>query len=156
MKRFEALWAAWDEGVSRGRDPATHLPLLSDEDLVELLAGAPESRRAERNIFATETLNRLNRARRALVAAALSVSDDMESILRTVEEQAQQAGERDALGGATPGYDERNAARESAIEHIQLARSMAALERASSKLSLLSKDALARARDPEMYVDARE
>lgn len=156
MKRFEALWAAWDEGSARGCDPAARLPLLSDEEVVELLAGAPESRRNERNLLATEALNRMTRTRRALVEVAHDVSADTQEVLRLVEESAQGAADEDAMHGASLDYDARNAAREAAIEHIQSIHALGALERASNRLELLRKDALAHTRDPELFERASQ
>ena len=70
MRRFEARWQRWDEDVRNGVSPPELLARLSDETMLELLAsGGGAERRYERNVLATEILNRLRRLRRDLAEA---------------------------------------------------------------------------------------
>lgn len=69
--RFAELWIRWDERVRTRADVPKFLAEAKDEDLIELLAGATaRDRKYERDVVATEILNRLGRRHSDLPAAA--------------------------------------------------------------------------------------
>lgn len=72
--RFGRLWERWDGSVEdRSAIPGV-LADARDEDLVELLAaGSAQDRKYERDVIATEVLNRLSRRRESLPVAAAEV-----------------------------------------------------------------------------------
>lgn len=77
--RFGELWRKWDASVQERADIPGFLERATDEDLVELLAGASAvDRKYERDIVATEIVNRLGRRHRDLPAAA-------DQVLRSAE-----------------------------------------------------------------------
>lgn len=77
--RFGELWRKWDASVRERADIPAFLARATDEDLVELLAGASAAdRKYERDIVATEIVNRLGRRHRDLPAAA-------DQVLRSAE-----------------------------------------------------------------------
>lgn len=72
--RFAKLWEQWDGNVRHRGDVPEFLKNAKDEDLVELLAAtSPTTRKYERDIIATEVLNRLHRRHHDLPNAASEV-----------------------------------------------------------------------------------
>lgn len=72
--RFASLWARWDAAVHDRSEIPAFLSDASDEDLIELLAGAPRGdRKYECDVVATEILNRLHRRHRDLPTVAHEV-----------------------------------------------------------------------------------
>lgn len=134
MQRFEKQWEAWFERARRGPSPTLVVSTLSDEQLIGLLAGAPSERRLERNILATEALNRLAAARRGLVEATEAVAQDLAHLTDVVSQSAVEAAERD---NDPVGYDERNSAREAALEHLRATEAVLALERTMRRMVVL-------------------
>lgn len=77
--RFGSLWLRWDGAVKDRSQIPAFLTEASDEDLIELLAGAPTGdRKYECDVVATEILNRLHRRNRDLPTVA-------EKVLRSAE-----------------------------------------------------------------------
>ncbi|HUR69976.1 MAG TPA: hypothetical protein VM370_12080 [Candidatus Thermoplasmatota archaeon] len=72
--RFAKLWERWDGDVGERSQIPAYLARATDEDLVELLAAASaKDRKYERDVIATEVLNRLHRRQNDLPAAAAEV-----------------------------------------------------------------------------------
>jgi hypothetical protein len=153
MRRFERLWTAWQERIARGESPGVFLPTLPDEDIVELLASAPDTDalRLTRNVIATEALNRLARARRAIVTLASDLSEEVVRLNAVVVDGALAAREEEAWL-PEEGREEREAAREAAIAHGQATGAMQALDELCRRASTLKLDSLAHTRDPAQYV----
>lgn len=85
--RFAKSWDQWDKSVRTRADIPRFLKEASDEDLVELLAGASKTdRKYERDIVATEILNRLGRRHRDLPAAAAEVLESAEAAYQAAAE----------------------------------------------------------------------
>lgn len=60
--RFAKLWEAWDTRIGAGESRQAFLVAAKDEELIELLAGeSARDRRIERDVIATEILNRMRR-----------------------------------------------------------------------------------------------
>ena len=77
--RFADLWKRWDGSVRDRSEIPDYLAQATDEDLIELLAGAPVGeRKYECDVVATEILNRLHRRNRAL-------PDVADEVLRSAE-----------------------------------------------------------------------
>lgn len=77
-RRFDRLWASWDERVQAGESESAILATLKDTQLAEMLAAdAGADRSLVRNLVATELGNRMGRAGRdssaAIVAATARV-----------------------------------------------------------------------------------
>lgn len=141
--RFERSWEEWDERIGDGAQPREMLADLSSEKIMQLLAGAGSERRYERDILATEVMNRLVRARH-------NVDDSMENVadlLGDVQSQGQRTREdvhkteevvarlqgSEALG--TDSAQELTAHSASAIVETLIA----GIERATSALERLEK-----------------
>ena len=78
--RFAELWSRWDERVRTRADVPSFLAQATDEDLIELLAGATgRDRKYERDVVATEIMNRLGRRHNDLPAAAAQVLSSAEA-----------------------------------------------------------------------------
>lgn len=78
--RFAELWVEWDERVRTIKDVPAYLAEAKDEDLIELLAGATgRERKYERDVVATEIMNRLGRRHNDLPAAAAQVLSSAEA-----------------------------------------------------------------------------
>ncbi|HUR67919.1 MAG TPA: hypothetical protein VM370_01635 [Candidatus Thermoplasmatota archaeon] len=65
-ERFGRHWETWRELRKGGKTPADLLPTIADETLVELLAYSRGGNDVERNVIATELLNRLSGRHRDL------------------------------------------------------------------------------------------
>lgn len=99
MHRYRRLWERWDGAVAAGRRPHEFLQEVSDESLIELLAGATEQRQYERDLIATELKNRMVRLHKAMkratdevVATVNLLTDavlDAEDIVHGVETAAE-------------------------------------------------------------------
>ena len=148
MRRFEALWEAWATRL-RPEGAAALLGELTDEDVIELLTAAPEGCRRERNLLATEALNRMSRARRVIVQSARDLTDELTSIQALVASSLLAARERDS-DAPLADQDVRNEAREQVLDHIR-AGSLSGLERLSARLVEGGEKSLATARHREMY-----
>lgn len=146
MQRFEKLWDAWERQARRDGPPTLVVSTLSDEDLIGLLAGAPTDRRLERNVLATEAINRLAAARRGLVEATEAAANDLAQLMEVVSQSAVAAAERD---NDPIGYDERNSAREAALEHLRATEAVVALERTVQRMVVLRDVAIAHAGGPD-------
>ena len=93
MRRFEGRWEKWDQAVRSGEKPASFLPKLTDESVIELLAaGDVHARRYELNLLAVEMLNRLARFRR-LLGEAVDASAHAINEAREHAETAAQAAD---------------------------------------------------------------
>ena len=89
--RFAKLWVNWDATVQSRADIPDVLRSAKDEDLIELLAGASaQDRKYERDVVATEILNRLHRRHSDLPAAAAEVLRSAEAAYEAAA-QGQQA-----------------------------------------------------------------
>lgn len=152
MRRFEKLWTAWQATSTSGASRAACLAALADEDVIELLTGAPPSHRLERNLLATEALNRMSRARVAIVEAARDASEEFERVHSVVAEGIVRARLEDD-GPDSEARDERNETRERALDHIRSMGALLALERLSAHLARVRDASLAHTRHPEMYLD---
>lgn len=83
MSRFENRWRRWDDAIREGKQPTEFLPQISDDSLVELLAGGDiRARRYEMDIVATEILNRLRRTREGLHQAAIAATVGIDNVDR--------------------------------------------------------------------------
>lgn len=72
--RFALTWTKWDERVHSPREATSFLTSAKDEELLELLAGESEKdRKYERDIVATEVINRLSRRSMELPGGATTV-----------------------------------------------------------------------------------
>lgn len=101
MRPSAGGWSAWDAALIQGKSVQDTLPLLSDEDIIELLAsGEPEPRKYELRLLATELANRLVRFRRLVDGASVEARDGLK--------QASRAAAR---------ADDRTAAAAQTIEH---------------------------------------
>lgn len=110
--RFERAWAEWDDKLEDGKEPPELLAELPSEKILQLLAGAGKERRYERDLLATEAMNRLGRARRGLDEAA----DEVAELVKDVEAKGEKVRENvhdteevvarlqgsEKLGGNTP------------------------------------------------------
>ncbi|MEA3199908.1 MAG: hypothetical protein QOE90_1336 [Thermoplasmata archaeon] len=153
MQRFERLWTQWQERVARGESPAAFLPTLPDEDVVGLLAGAPDTCTTglTRNLLATEAMNRLRRAHRAIVTVATDLSEELLRLHAEVVEGVLAAREDEAWLPEA-GRREREAARELAIAHAQATGAIEALDQIARRAGAFKLEVLAHTRDPEQYV----
>src|SRR5581483_8738951 len=129
MRRFERLWSAWDEKLASGASPASLLASLTDEDVIELLAGAPDTERQRviRNVLATEALNRVSRGRAAIAQMASDVSDTMLRLKNAVIDGAVAAREDEAFLD-DEARAAREAARQAAIDHARSTGAVAAMD----------------------------
>lgn len=79
-ERFARMWTEWDEKAGDRKDVPHYLRGAKDEDLVELLASSSQKdRKYERDVIATEILNRLHRRHRDLPSAADAVLESAEA-----------------------------------------------------------------------------
>lgn len=85
QNRFARAWNEWDEGVEEGKQPTDMLAELPSEKIMQLLAGAGRERRYERDILATEAMNRLAKARRRVEGSTKEVAD----LVRSLEDQGE-------------------------------------------------------------------
>lgn len=85
--RFGRLWERWDSRVRDRSDIPLYLTEAKDEDLIELLAAsAPQERKYERDIIATEILNRMRRRTTSLPSAASEVLRSAEAAYEAAAE----------------------------------------------------------------------
>lgn len=96
MQRFEGTWRAWDAHARAGERAVDLLLRLSDESLIELLASAGDGRRYERNLIATEILNRMRWLRRELSETASLADEAVEESRRAAAAAAQSVHESEA------------------------------------------------------------
>lgn len=89
QNRFERVWNEWDAAVEKGKEPRELLSEFSSEKIMQLLAGAGNERRYERDILATEAMNRLVKARRRIEESTQEVAD----LVHEVQEQGQKTRE---------------------------------------------------------------
>lgn len=87
--RFARAWNEWDDRIEEGKKPGEMLSDFSSEKIMRLLAGAGKERRYERDILATEAMNRLIKARHRIEGSTREVSD----LVQDVQEQAQKTRE---------------------------------------------------------------
>ena len=147
-------WSLWEQRLATAPSPAKLLTELTDEDIIELLTGAPADRRRDRNMLATEALNRMARARTVIIDAARDLSDELSHIQGVVAEGIQQARSHDEAEAASADQlDVRNEAREEVLDHIRTGGSFSGLARISAHLVKVGEDTLAHTRHPEMYSD---
>lgn len=155
MRRFERLWSEWEAKLAGGAPADSLLSSLTDEDIIELLAGAPdaEHRRVARNVLATEALNRMSRGRHAIARMASDVSETLLRLKNAVIDGAIAAREEEAWLD-DEGRAAREAARQAAIDHARATGAVAAMDDLARRVGELRRDALAHARDPERYLEA--
>lgn len=153
MRRFEELWSTWEGRLATGQSPVKLLSELTDEDVIELLTGAPPNRRLDRNILATEALNRMSRARHVIVGVARDLADELSSIQHVVAEGISAAREKDAPTTPLDELDAVNEMREAALDHIREG-GLSGLHAVAARLGRESDKTLAQTRHPGMY--ARE
>lgn len=85
--RFGKLWAQWDERIAAGDPPPKILREFKDEDLVEILGGESTfDRRYDRDIIATELLNRLHARSSKHPAGARAVARSTKTALDTARQ----------------------------------------------------------------------
>lgn len=82
--RFARAWSEWDAGLEEGKQPQEMISELPSEKIMQLLAGAGNERRYERDILATEAMNRLVKARQRIENSTSEVAE----LIHDVEEQA--------------------------------------------------------------------
>lgn len=83
QNRFERAWDQWDDALEKGKEPKQLLSDLPSESIMQLLAGAGQERRYERDLLATEAMNRLVKARRRIDDSTKEVAD----LIHDVKEQ---------------------------------------------------------------------
>lgn len=85
QNRFARVWNEWDRAVEGGKQPKEMLADFSSEKIMQLLAGAGNERRYERDILATEAMNRLVKARRRIEES----TNEVAGLIREVEAQGE-------------------------------------------------------------------
>lgn len=121
--RFADLWVAWDTRHDEGDNVQPFLAAAKDEELIELLAGeSVRNRKYERDVIATEILNRLHRRNTSVPASA-------DAVLRAAEaaELSAEAGQAaihtcEALLHAAGEHDLGQAVSESAYHSLDAAK----------------------------------
>jgi hypothetical protein len=103
-----------------------------------------------RNVLATEALNRMVRARRAIVTLATDLSEETLRLEGLVVDSVVAAREAEAWL-PEEGRAERDGAREAALKHARSTGAVEALDRLCARAVALSDDALAHTREPDMF-----
>lgn len=148
MKRYERLWTDWDRSIQSGKSAEEVIEELSDETILELLAGASAERRFERNLLLTTAQNRMVSQKRAILRSeettAAAVAEAEASMKRAAEATQDVRDHLERLGeseSARRAEEEADAAVEAATRAADAVRS----HREEVRSELLS-----RCRQPEM------
>lgn len=127
--RFARLWERWDRGVRDRSDVPGFLASAKDEDLIELLAAtSPQERKYERDVVATEILNRLRKRTNDLPTAAEQVLLSAEAAYQAAVEGQKAIHTAEGLLKATG--EEQLGAEVSATAYASLDTTKLALEAA--------------------------
>lgn len=104
--RFARLWDTWDARRAAGERAADILRAAKDEELVEILAGeSTENRKYERDIIATELLNRLSSRFREQPVSADAAADSAQSSHKAAEEGQEAIHRAEGILKSTGHYD---------------------------------------------------
>lgn len=131
--RFAKLWETWDARVGQGEDARSFFDHAQDEDLIELLAGeSGRDRKMERDIVATEILNRMHRrnmhvprsadAALASAKASQAAAKEGQADIHASEDLLHAAGQHDlgtrVSASAYASLDAADAAVDAAEQHV--------------------------------------
>lgn len=103
--QFQALWESWDAARASGRSPDDVLYDISDDCLIELLAGAGSERAYEKDLIRTELRNRLARRDRNLREAAKHADTMVDRLEDVVEHTRDEAVETEMLARGAAELD---------------------------------------------------
>lgn len=117
--RFAQLWDEWDGRLREGGDIRAFLEAAKDEELIELLAGeSARDRQYERDVVATEILNRLHRRHTEFPAGAETVLHSAEAAQRSAEAGQAAIHASEALLHAAGEHELGQSISESAYESL--------------------------------------
>jgi hypothetical protein len=117
--RFAQLWDEWDGRLREGEDVVSFLEAAKDEELIELLAGeSVRERKYERDIVATEILNRLHRRHTDFPAGAEAVLHNAQAAQRSAEAGQAAIHASEALLHAAGEHELGQSISESAYESL--------------------------------------
>lgn len=132
--RFAKLWEAWDARIDGGESRVSFLNAAKDEELIELLAGeSARNRRIERDVIATEILNRMHRRNTSFPGGADAVVAAAEGAQRAAEAGQAAIHASEALLHAAGEHALGQSVSESAYESLDLTK--VALEAAQDHAS---------------------